>query len=76
MKKKNRLRVLLKNGSCLDVDLYFEDIKLYDPTTARLFIQLNGCVCALDIEESVCRNFSTLEQLIRRQGLSNKENLC
>lgn len=74
-KDVNHIQVLMPDDSLLDVSFYCTERK-GDGTTATLFIQLDDCVCKLEIEKSVCKSFSTLERLVHNKVINTKGHLC
>jgi len=69
-----QIQVLMPDDSLLDVTFYCVEPKHSKKT--RLIIQLDDCVCSLDIEASLCKNVSSLETLVHNKVINSKGHLC
>ena len=68
------IQVLMPDDSLIDVSYYcMEPVFNHQ---AKLIIQLDDCICSLDIEESVCKNINTLESLVHNKVINTKGHLC
>lgn len=69
-----QIQVLMPDDSLLEVSYYCMEPSNSNKT--KLIIQLDDCICSLDIEESVCKNVSTLETLVHNKVINTKGHLC
>lgn len=76
MKEINHIHVLMPDDTLLDVDFYVRDANGKGGTNAQLVIQLDDCICVVDIEKSVCKNVCTLERIVHNKVISLKGHLC
>ncbi len=76
MEKLHQIQVLMPDDSLIDVNFYCEDPKNTKSKTTRLFIQLDDCVCTIEIEKSICKSISTLEKLVHNKVINTKGHLC
>jgi hypothetical protein len=71
--------VVLPDNSNLEVIYYCMDTKLNETekkNLTQLFIQLHDCICTLQIEKSICKNLSALENLVHNKVINTKGHLC
>ena len=71
--------VLMPNDSQLEVTYYCTDIKLKEKEKEKrtqLFIQLHDCICAMNIEKSICRKKNELETVVHNKVINVRGHLC
>lgn len=76
MKNSNQIHVLMPNDTILEVSYYCEAAKTINKNKAHLIIQLDDCICKMEIEQSICHNEALLEQLVHNKVINTKGHLC
>lgn len=71
-----RIHVLMPNDELLEVEYYCREYDDPREVNMRLIIQLDDCVCSMDIEKSICKNVSSLERLVHNKVINTKGHLC
>lgn len=76
MKNNNHIHVLMPDNSLLEVSYYCEDQNATNNKTVNVIIQLDDCICKLEIEKSICKNEAQLERLVHNKVINTRGHLC
>lgn len=79
MQKKSRcIQVLMPDDSLLEVSYYCIPASMATSvqSATKLIIQLDDCMCSLEIDEAVCNNQNSLERLVHNKVINTKGHLC
>lgn len=77
MKDQNHhIHVLMPDDSILDVSYYCKPGNQGNDNSVQLMIQLDDCVCSLQIERSMCKKAEMIETLVCNKVINTKGHLC
>jgi hypothetical protein len=71
--------VLMPDDSLLEVSYYCSDARLNEKERAeitQLMIQLDDCLCAINIDRTFTTNKNTLERIVHNRVINAKGHLC
>lgn len=71
--------VTMPDNSALEVSYYCMDNKLSEKEREKqtqLYIQLQDCICSIQIERSICKQPDALERIVHNKVLNTRGYLC
>jgi hypothetical protein len=71
--------VLMPDDSLLEVSYYCSDARLNQKERSeitQLMIQLDDCLCAINIDRTFTTNKNTLERIVHNRVINAKGHLC